>query len=477
MDKTLSPANQLMMPHAEAAQAAERPAVSAREPGMIAFALTWLFVFVAFARPEDIYKPIGALHLTLTLGICASVAFLWGLMTHRVRFEKSRELLCVVLLTCWFCLGVPFAFWHHGSYDLLSQIWVRTFLFFLLLTQTLTTVSRIRKILWAVILSELVASVASLLMQGNPALQVGGRFVGVNQGLLGWNFLGITLSVTLPFIAYIYMTGRSRVNTGVLIVAMASSMWMFVLTASRGGFMTILMSVVLTWWFVLKGSSRGRWVTVLIFLCFAVSIVKAPGAFWERVQTIWSDSSYSSNETAASAEESTKGRVMLLQMSLLVTLQNPVLGVGVGNFSVYTGYNRMGPLAWYGTHNSFTQLSAEAGIPALLLFLWMLYSMYRHSRDLSRQFAGDKENADLWLLSRAATVSVIALTFNGFFAHIAYDYLFYYVAGITAAMYAVGRHLKPPEEPAPDVSPFHKQQAPRPAQLPPNSNQVRPPWR
>ncbi len=473
MNKTLSPANPLLMPPAAAAHAADHSPVSTREPGAIAFGLTWLFVFVAFARPEDIYAPIGMLHLTLTLGICAVIAYAWALVSRRMQFVWSAELTCVFLLTSWFCLGVPFAFWHHGSYDLLSQIWVRTFLFFLLLTQTLTTVSRVRRILWAVVFSELVASVASLLMQGNPALQVGGRFVGVNRGLLGWNFLGITLSVTLPYLAYLYMSRRSRLSTGILIVAIASTMWMFVLTASRGGFLGIIFSAVLTWWFVLRGSGRGRLVTVLIALSFVVSVAKAPGAFWERVETIWSDSSTVSNATAASAEESTRGRLALLQMSLIVALQNPVLGVGVGNFSVYTGYNRMGPYAWYGTHNSFTQLAAEAGIPALLIFLWMLYAMFRHSREISRMFAGDEENADLWLLARASTVSVAALVFNGFFAHIAYDYLFYYVAGITAALWAIGRRIRPQED-------SHSLAASPIAQPPlpvPSSSQGRPQWR
>ncbi|MGB8523761.1 MAG: O-antigen ligase family protein [Candidatus Acidiferrales bacterium] len=309
-----------------------------------------------------------------------------------------------------------------------------------------------RKILWAVLLSELIACSASILLRGNPSLQQGDRLSGVNQGLLGWNFLGITLSVTLPFLAALYVSKRSAPRTTLLIAILGSTMWMLVLTASRGGFLGIVFSIILTWWFILRGSSRGRRVAVLLPLCLLIVLAKAPKVFWSRLQTTWSGSTSkmdfdaASAEDVASAEESTRGREMLLENSLKYTAQFPVFGIGIGGFPVYNGQKFHRPDAWLGTHNTFTQLSSEAGIPALVLFLWLFFTALARMKKIDIELAGDEKSTELRLLAKATRISLLAFAFNGFLAHIAYEYLFYYIAGIAVALWTISRRrMRAPE--------------------------------
>jgi len=90
-----------------------------------------------------------------------------------------------------------------------------------------------------------------------------------------------------------------------------------------------------------------------------------------------------------------------------------------------------------GTHNTFTQISSEAGIPALVLFLLLLCAVLRSAKEADQEFTGDVTNIELNLIARGTLVSVVSFVFGGFFAHLAYDFFFYYPAGIAAGLWAI----------------------------------------
>jgi O-antigen ligase len=429
---------------------AEEASAAIPEGAELAFGFLWLFTFVLYARPEDIVPAVGAFHMTFVFGICAGLAYFGALVSGRARLLRSPELLIVLLLTAWFMLGIPFAYWRGGSFNLLTGVWFKTLFGFFLLTQILTTVGRIRQLLWAIIFSQLVATGASILLQGNGASQIGGRATGINQAMFGWNFLGITASVTLPYIAALYISRRSVLRTGALLLTVALTMWLLILTASRGGFLGVILSIALTWLVVLRGSRRGRFVGIVVAICLVIALAKAPDVFWGRLQTVWGGSGSSVNATTESAEESTRSREFMLQQSIKYTLQNPIVGLGIGNFADYNDHLLQRPEEDFGTHNTYTQISSEAGIPALVLFLWLLQMIFLHSKKTARQFANDPENAELHLLARATLVSMASFAFGGLFAHIGYEYLLYYLAGISAGFWTITREnaklpLRPPE--------------------------------
>src|SRR6185437_3589419 len=67
----------------------------------------------------------------------------------------------------------------------------------------------------------------------------------------------------------------------------------------------------------------------------------------------------------------------LLMESIRVTLQHPIFGVGPGNFQAYTK-------SWHVTHNTYTELSSETGIPGLALFLTILYFTFRNLKAVGK---------------------------------------------------------------------------------------------
>jgi len=104
-------------------------------------------------------------------------------------------------------------------------------------------------------------------------------------------------------------------------------------------------------------------------------LVVLPQTLLHRYATLFSNDS---DDTEAI--QSTAARTHLLKSSIQFTIQHPILGVGPGEFSDYEASvakseGRRG--AWQVTHNAYTQVSSEAGVPALLFFLAAIIMSFR----------------------------------------------------------------------------------------------------
>lgn len=414
----------------------------------LSFFFILIFTVAIYARPEDIYPPLGQLHLTFILGLSAAFAYLGSFLLGNAPFLWTRELQIVLLLTGCFIAGVPFAYWRGGSFQVLTEVWLKTLIVFFLLTQTLLTLGRIRMILWAIILSELFVCGYSVL-QSSHVIWVGQRLLGVNLGILGWNFLGLSAALTIPYIAAIYISQPGILKTSLLVCCVLFLMWMLVMTASRSGMLNVLFSIVLTCMYVLHGTKRGRFIGVGIVAIALVAVSLAPGIFWERMSTVWSGSQSTWNTDAASAMESKEDRLDVLKRAVHYTLEKPVFGLGLGNFEVASGTELGGPDAWLGTHNTFAEISSEAGIPALVIFVSFLWTAIRRMKALAKTNVNRPETFELKLLSRATYVSLLSFVFGAFFAHIAYEYFLYYPVAIAVGVQQIARTIPALSTPVP----------------------------
>ena len=100
---------------------------------------------------------------------------------------------------------------------------------------------------------------------------------------------------------------------------------------------------------------------------------------------------------------------MLIE-SLEVTGEHPLLGIGPGNFPIISG-------SWRVTHNAYTQMSAEGGIPAFLLYVLILWRAIANVRAVRNYRSAGKEAR---LFSMALEASLFAYLVGSFFASVAY---------------------------------------------------------
>jgi len=111
-----------------------------------------------------------------------------------------------------------------------------------------------------------------------------------------------------------------------------------------------------------------------------------------------------------------------LKQSLIYTMQHPMFGVGLGQFSNYEGQQSLaaGKVGnWHETHNAFTQVSSECGIPALIFFVLgigsALLSVNRIYRRARRDGYKEIANASFcYLLSMVGFMVSITFLANAF---------------------------------------------------------------
>lgn len=136
---------------------------------------------------------------------------------------------------------------------------------------------------------------------------------------------------------------------------------------------------------------------------------------------------------------------MLFNRGLSIAQQHPLFGVGPGNFEVVSGSSDARD--WHGTHDTYVQLSSEAGLPALFLFLFLLKVAFSSVSKAMKRSAGD---AKLMLFAGALRASLVSLMVGALFADVAYHFFPYFLIGFACALAHISQTANAVEAAAPD---------------------------
>lgn len=206
--------------------------------------------------------------------------------------------------------------------------------------------------------------------------RVEGPFIYVNPNDLAaitMLVLGATLWVVTvePMQKTLRLIGYGFAGTLVVLI---------LLTQSRAGFIGL---VVMGIPYAMSSARRGLRPIALIVAAIVGAAVFVPSSAWNRIAGI---AKLTSEETIATAdpEGSADQRYKLAQAAIAITMSNPVTGIGLGNigegnrrYQLEGGILARGRIAGRDAHNTYLKMSAEMGIPALILFLVMLASVWR----------------------------------------------------------------------------------------------------
>jgi O-antigen ligase len=170
-----------------------------------------------------------------------------------------------------------------------------------------------------------------------------------------------------------------------------------VLSASRGASLVSLLAVTLWSMTCLGGTNRTHRIVVVrvVIMCaiFYVAIV------WiQRNTTLGSRIS----STISGEDMSQTDRWDLAIIGARLTLENPLFGVGLGQFPVVSGTGEF-------AHNELVEFAATAGIPGLLLVLSIYVSVWRR---LSRVIAQARSHSELYR-AKMARVTLITVAVSG----------------------------------------------------------------
>lgn len=271
-------------------------------------------------------------------------------------------------------LAVPFSIWKGGSAATVFGFLRADFPILLMIAGLGITWRECRAVFHTIALAAIASAVAGPLFQQDYGIGRTGMAIGT---VADPNDYSAHLLLVLPFLLWEAAITKSMLVRLTALGFVGLGLVNILRSASRGGAVALAAAFL---FFLFRASAAQRLVLVLLVpVCGVVFLASVPKTAMDRILAFAGSGSLTPLETS-SAAESTRSRVYLLKKSIEYTLQFPVFGVGPGEFTEYEGQNNkvIGTHGlWHETHNTFTQVSSECGIPALIFFVAGLVSSFR----------------------------------------------------------------------------------------------------
>lgn len=401
-----------------------------------------LFAFTAvlLLRPQDQVPGLTSLHLA---EVCVLIG-IGPMVLHRLAyrlpaFKINAETVALFLFGMVMLAGVPTSVWPSGALTEFSNSYLKIVVVFLLMMNTLTTPTRLDRLMWLILLCVGVIAAKSLAnySQGINLVE-GGRLAGPIGGIFGNpNDLALNMVTFLPLAGVVALSKHRPAWRRLVALAIAALMIAtIVLTRSRGGALGLAVALAALL-FLGRKIRPGFAIIAVVALVAATPLI--PGSFWARMNSI-----VDADEDARIYTGSRAARSAVMQEGISTFLDHPLTGVGVGQFKNYNPPGRQQP--WLETHNAMIQVAAETGVVGVLLFLFLIVRAATAAVSARRMLSDSRirapENRGVLSPSdrHALYENTVALSAGlagwftcALFASVAYNWTFYYLLALIVA--------------------------------------------
>jgi hypothetical protein len=400
--------------------------------GAMAFWVCAAYTFLLFSRTVEFIDNTGRLHLNLISGaICIAVLIATG---NVPRMLVSRPGIWLSLFTLWLFFGLPFSTWKGGSISNFVNGWLKSYLTFFIVGGLIFSLKQYRRMTLLLGISTLSQIYLAFRRSGGTE----DDRLAVTYGSLGnANDLASALLMGAPFIVFAITDKRLNPFLRVLFIPALAVLLVAVLkTGSRGGLIAIAVLILFAFF---KTSASGKFlilaVGIAVIVIFAAVV---PLELRSRYMTIFkTDVTSATTAGAESALESSNARRGLIQNAAILTLRNPLVGVGLGQFSsqsfnlfVERGVTGM----WFTCHDIFGLVAAETGVPGLIFFCCIIVTSFRTLSRIGRLPAVNIQQETISRMSYTVMMSLVAYVTCGIFNTQAYSYQLPVLASLAAAL-------------------------------------------
>jgi hypothetical protein len=402
----------------------------------IGFFFLIAFLFLVHARIAD---KVYYLHIPiLTYWIAVAFSFLTGGV---LRGLFSRIGFLMVGLSAWLALATLASLWKGRSVEVLREYWLMSFVMFVLIAGMTVTHQQCRYAMHTMAAAVLVLSLWTFLFGQSKD----GRLYLPESRFNNPNELGQMMILGIAFWWYI-ISDRSlsplrRILAGIAVLPL------LVVAIRTGSRAALVAAVILAAQLFFRASFGGKVRIGLAALgVVALAAVLLPGPIQQRFFVIFSPEpdaeeefgTPDANSQVALAASSGQARWRLLEDSLRITFDHPLLGVGPGMFP-----DAQDELAkargephgsWQVTHNTYTEFSSEAGLPALALYAAALFFSFRLLGSLQRVGRlGGPAGFDIANAAFSLRLALTSYAVSGLFGSFAYHMYFPVLAGLAVA--------------------------------------------
>lgn len=399
---------------------------SLRNGHLLTFIALFFFSVVLYFRPYE---------LVPSLSQYTQMAFFFGVITLCIYFPtqiivdgnltaRPREVNLILLFCLAAFLSMPLATNPGEAYKEFSEVLLKAIVIFIVLVNVIRTEARLKLLIWLAFAVSIYLSFYAISDYTTGNFRAGNayynnvRIAGVIGGIFGnSNDLALHLATMIPLAVGFALASKSFLRKILYIASAVLFVSAIVVTFSRGGFLGLFIAaLVLT----RKIGRRNKFLsTAALVITMLTLLTFAPGSYLGRVSTIFN--------SAADVTGSSSQRTEILIRSIMVTLRYPLFGVGVGNFH----YKSVQELV---SHNAYTQVSAEMGIPALVIYVMLMVYPLRRLRQVERETQDRPDKRKFYYWSIGIQTAIIAYMVSSFFASVAYQWYIYYLVGYAVAL-------------------------------------------
>jgi O-antigen ligase len=222
----------------------------------------------------------------------------------------------------------------------------------------------------------------------------------------------------IPISIALFLGSRGPLKKSVYLISSLLLATGILATFSRGGFIGFVCVISFFAWKIARRNRAIFGVVALTVIMMAVAL--APSAYRGRLATTGDDSAIARTDD--------------LKRSILIAARHPLLGVGMSNYILYSNTN-------HATHNAYTQVAAEMGLAALLMYVWFLVSPFTRLRRIEAATRISKRKPPVYYLAIGLQASLLGYMVVSFFASVAYLWYAYYLVAYAVCLRRIHANL------------------------------------
>ena len=399
------------------------------------------FTAMMLLAPHNYFPVLGPFRLAfLAAGVAIGSYVYDRLRRGQPLTILPPEIRLVGYLLGWALVTLPLGSWPGGSVGVLADMYSKTLVIFLLIANTVNTVARLRLIVGGLTLMAVPIALIGVKNFLSGAYIVGGdnRIVGYESALTANpNDLALILNIIIPLALGLVLITRRPMLRAVLLASIGLQAVAVIITFSRAGFLSLATILGVFAWTMSRRPERG-WAYAALTLGVA-ALPLLPGNYLTRLSTI--------TNIEADATGSAQERYAQQVAAVHYVLAHPIVGAGLGMNILAINETGLSP-AWMNIHNVYLQYATDLGLPGLILFLLIFLGSIKSAHLVQRRSATSPQSRELFYLATGIKTSLLSFAISAFFSPVAYQFQFYYIAGLAVAVKAVAEAAPRPPEPA-----------------------------
>lgn len=391
--------------------------------------LTWPFfivlsyLFIEYGRPQDWASFIGVIRPGLIVTVLAII----NLLVIRPKLPPVIFYISAFLIVM--LIDIPFSANSYHAFMYTRNMLLMVLGIVIPIMVFVDTQKKVKFLMWFWVIIHISLAIYGMMHNGRGS----GSFLGDE------NDFGLVMNMVLPYGVFLFLTTRGFIVRLFLAISIVLFIGATIATMSRGGFVGLVAVVC-----VMLVFSPRKWLTGIVTILMIIgALALAPSKYWSEMATI---------EHADQENDTGHARIYLWGLAWKIYLDNPILGVGPGNYQ-YTAYRYAtehekdrGYHVWGRVcHSLYFTLLSELGTTGTIIFLLIMMQGILNRKSLRKKYLNLKSDLAMqnqkyndlkifYYMSIAIDISLVAYLVTGAFVSVLYYPHFWILTGFSVAI-------------------------------------------